>query len=124
RDDRCAGPVEAIDQRSADGLYKRLEGDAVASQRAARIEELVDGPGVVISGAIFSLHEPVGAEEAEERQLVLDAAADEPPVLTERLGVKARRQARRGAEQRGAGPVGSTIAAIDIGIDGRSHEVT
>src|SRR5215218_3101277 len=57
--DGGAAPVEAIDQRGVDGLHHRLEGDRVGGERAeGRRKSLIQGGAVVISRAIFSLHEP------------------------------------------------------------------
>src|ERR1700753_4086400 len=72
--DSRSTPVEAINQRSSDGLNKRMEGHRVTSQRIGSINQLVDGLLVIVSRTIFSLHEPAGSAEAEDVEVVFDTA--------------------------------------------------
>ena len=61
--------------------------------------QLVDVLPVVKGRAIFGLHEPARRRDAEDVQVVLDAAADEPAVAVEAVGVGASRGAVDGAHK-------------------------
>src|SRR5450756_1783195 len=90
--DQRAGPVEAIDQRGADGLRPRLEGWCKA-RKPTPDKGLRKGDAVIECRAIFGLHEPAGRRDAEDVQVVFDAAANEEAVT---------REGGRGAENRSA----------------------
>src|SRR4030081_1670736 len=80
RDDRT-GPVEAVDQRGRDRLVPAVGTNAVdAGRQVGDVGNFVPGPRTVESRAIFGLHEPAGRLDAEDVQVVLDTAADEPAV--------------------------------------------
>src|SRR3984957_13782361 len=81
--DHRAGPVEAIDQRGADGLCPGLERRRQAIRCSGSNERLRKSDAVVECRAIFGLHEPAGSRNAEDIQVVLDAAADEEAVTRE-----------------------------------------
>src|SRR5260370_21623900 len=92
--DQRATPVEAVDQRRADGLHPRLEGNCSAGKSASD-KGLRTGNAVIKRRAIFGLHEPAGSCNAEEVQAVFDAAANEEAVPVERRrGGKSRTAAR------------------------------
>jgi hypothetical protein len=80
RDDR-AGPVEAVDQRCADGLYERLEGNGLAIGDAGN--GFWQGDAAEIRCAILGLHEQARRRDAENVQVVLDAAANKPTAAIE-----------------------------------------
>ena len=93
------------------------------NRHVGAIDLFVQTLAVEIGRAIFGLHEPAGRVDAEEVQVVLDAAADEPALGVEAVGVQARRGARVGAQQRAAGPVGAGVTAVDVGQNVRSDEI-
>src|SRR5580704_851274 len=83
--DHRAGPVEAIDQRGADGLDEGLEGRHIRRQSAAqtRNEGFRQGDAVIVSRAVLGLHEPAGSRDTENVQVVFDAATNEKAVTGE-----------------------------------------
>src|SRR5207245_5718733 len=115
-------PVEAVNQRGADGLHPGLEGDGFSDQRIGAVEFFLDRLLVVIGGAIFGLHEPAGRRDAEDVQVVFDATADKPAVAVERVSVKAGSDARQVGQAR-TRPVRSGVTAVDIGKDVRSDQI-
>src|SRR6185437_5825127 len=121
--DNRSTPVEAINQRGADGLNQRMEGDGVACQRVGSINQLVDGLLVVVSRTIFGLHEPAGSGDAEDVEVVLYAATDEPALAIEAVGVAAGRKRAEGVEQRRARPVGAGVAGVDVGQHVRRDQI-
>jgi putative SOS response-associated peptidase YedK len=81
-----ATPVEAVDQRGADRLHKWLERDCCAgesSETGGRSERLCKRGAVIESRTVFGLHEPARCRDSENVEIVLDAAANEPPVTVE-----------------------------------------
>ena len=64
--DRSATPVEAVDQRCADGLHERPEGDVKAGRQVAAIDPLLKVLAVKIGRTIFGLHEPAGSIDSED----------------------------------------------------------
>ena len=67
----------------------KFEGDIAASERVRTIDELGNILRVVVGCTIFGLHEPTGSGEAEDVQVVFDAATEEPAVSIKTVGVKA-----------------------------------
>src|ERR1700686_3452931 len=59
------GPVEAIDQRGADGLHKRLESDRITGRKASCDRGLSKSGTIVVSGTVLRLHKPAGCCDAE-----------------------------------------------------------
>src|SRR5437868_9725515 len=112
-----AAPVEAVDQRRADGLGPGLEGDVVTGGEVGAVGELSDVLATVIGGAIFGLHEPAGRRDSEDVQVVLDTAADEGAAAVKRIGVGPPRKAAKRVQQSRTRPVGTAITAIHIGED-------
>src|SRR5262249_19667781 len=78
----------------------------------------------IIGRAIFGLHEPARRRDAEDIQVVLDAAADEPAIAVERVGVETGGRAAKAVDDGGAGPVRAAVTAVDIGKNVRCDEVT
>src|SRR6202012_4089712 len=76
--DNRSTPVEAINQRSADGLNERMEGDVATDQSVGPVDQLVDVLLVVIGSAGSGFHEPTGRAEAKDVEVVLDAATNKP----------------------------------------------
>src|SRR3954447_10878334 len=113
--DHRAGPVEAIDQRGADGLHPGLEGDGVRAESIGAIEAHGNIALVVEGGAIFRLHEPARGRDTEDVQVVLDATANEPAIAIEGVGVEARRRASEHRVESGARPVRTGITTVHIG---------
>ena len=73
---------------------QRVEPDIASDESIGAVDQFVDGLGVVESRAILGLHEPAGRRNAEDVQVVLDTAADEPAIAVERIGMVADRQRR------------------------------
>src|SRR6185437_4641208 len=117
-------PVEAVDQRGADRLHERLEGDRVAGERTGRIGEFAEVAVAEVGSAVFGLHEPARRGDAEDVQVVLDAATDEHAAVGgEAVGVQARRRAAQRGQSR-ARPVRTGPAAVDVGENVRGNQVT
>src|SRR3954469_6863293 len=119
-DDR-AGPVEAVDQRGRDGLVPAVGADAVANREVGDVEQLVGGLGVVEGGTILGLHEPAGRSDAEDVQVVLDTATDEPAAAVVTIEMDTDGNTSQVGEARAA-EVGARVAAVDVGQDVRSDQ--
>src|SRR6266481_6706192 len=122
--DQRTGPVEAIDQRGADSLDPRFEGEAGSCRYVADIRQLADVLAIIIGRAIFRLHEPAGRRDSEDVQVVLDAAADEPAIAVERVGVETDGSAGKAIEKGAARPVRAAVTAVDIRKNVRGDQVT
>src|SRR3954447_20839772 len=94
-----ATPVEAIDQGGRDRLVPVVGADVAADRQVRDVDQLVDGLLVVVGRTIFGLHEPAGSGDAEDVQVVLDAAADEPAVAIVAGGVSADVEAAEIADE-------------------------
>jgi hypothetical protein len=112
--ERHPTPVEAVDQRCADGLHERSEGDVEASRQVSAIDPFLKILAVKPGRTIFRLHEPAGSVDPEEVQVVLDATAHEPALGIEAVGVQPHRGAGVGAQQGAARPVRPGVAAVDV----------
>ena len=86
--DRRPAPVEAIDQRGADGLDHRPEGDGIESRQAGHVIQLLDVLSIVLGDTILGLHEQARPVDTEDIQAVFDTAADEPTVGIEAVRVR------------------------------------
>src|SRR5258708_876171 len=72
--------------------------------------------------AILGLHEPARRGDAEEVQAVLHAAADEPTVAVEAVGVTTHRIAAN-IDQRRARPMRTGVTTIHVGQNIRGYQV-
>src|SRR6266481_1836974 len=122
--DQRTGPVEAIDQRGADSLDPRFEGEAGNCRYVADIRQLADVLAIIIGGTIFSLHEPARRRDAKDVQAVLNTAADEPAIAVERGGVETDGSAAKAIEKGAARPVRAAVTAVDIRKNVRGDQVT
>src|SRR6266481_2614672 len=122
--DQRTGPVEAIDQRGADSLDPRFEGEAGICRYVADIRQLADVLAIIVGRAIFRLHEPAGSRDAKDVQAVLDTAADEPAIAVERVGVETDGSAAKAIEKGAARPVRAAVTAVDIRKNVRGDQVT
>src|SRR5216684_7150577 len=123
-------PVEAVDQRGADGLHDGPEGYVVEDYgangtRPCNIAKLADLGPVIFGHAIFGLHEPARRGDAEDIQGVLHATSQEPAVTIETVGMQTATDwtTGKGADQGCPGPVRAAVASVDIGEHVRRHEV-
>src|SRR6267154_1113170 len=84
--DHRAAPVEAIDQRGADGLRPRLEGHCRARGAGSdgSNKRLGQRYAIIECRTIFGLHEQAGCADSENIEVVLEAAAHEPAITIER----------------------------------------
>ena len=116
--------IEAVDQRGADGLYQGLECEiGITCRQIAAIKQRVDVLAVVAGQTILGLHEPAGRLNAEDVQVVLDAAADEPAVAVEAVGVSPTGTPRKAIQKVGARPVRTAVTAVDVGENVRGDQV-
>src|SRR5229473_4122001 len=122
RDERTT-PVEAVDQRRADGLHDGLEVDIVENRQARSVAQLANRNPLILGHAIFSFHEPAWAKHAKHVERVFNAAANEPAVAIEAVGVRTERGTCCGIHQGCARPVGTAVAAVDVGENVRRDEV-
>src|SRR5262249_47768167 len=75
--------IEAVHQRGADGLLKRLEAAAGGHAKGSRQVSgscFRQGHAAKIRGAIFGLHKQAWHGNAKNIEAVLDPAADEPAI--------------------------------------------
>src|SRR5713101_5006183 len=121
--DHRATPVEAVDQRRADGLHDGLEVDVVENRQPRSVAQLANRNPLILGHAIFGLHEPAGAKHAKHVERVFNAAAHEPAVTIETFGMRTERGTRSGIDQGCARPVGTAVAAVDVGENVRRDEV-
>src|SRR4051812_49608693 len=119
-DDRT-GPVEAVDQRSRDRLVPAVGADALSRQSVAAVGQDVRGLGVVEGRTILGLHEPAGRLDAEDVQVVLDAAADEPAIAVVAVEIDTGGHAGQGHEV-GLGEVSAPRTAVDVGENVRNDQ--
>jgi len=121
--DHGATPVEPIDQRGADGLHQRMEVD---SRPGAYVRDVVKNREVTVvkvSSAVFSFHEQARCRNTEEVQAVLDAAANEPSLSVEAVGVETGWRNRSRVEQGSTRPTRAGVTAIDVGKHAWRHQV-
>src|SRR6266852_1399672 len=64
--DHRATPVEAVDQRRADGLHDGLEVDVVENRQARSVAQLANRNPLILGYAIFGLHEPAPTKQTKE----------------------------------------------------------
>ncbi len=75
-----ATPVKAIDQRRADGLYPRLEGNCGSWQCGP---DLRKRDAIIEGRAVLRLHKPPRRRNAKVVQAVFKTAANEPAITSE-----------------------------------------
>src|SRR5689334_23131670 len=119
--DRRSTPVEAIDDFGLDGLDEGLEGDVVRPH-ADSVAVGEDDP-VVLGQTVFGLHEPARRGNTEDVERVLDAAADEPAVTTERGRRKAGEDTCARIPHGRTRPFGAGVTGVDVAQDVRSDQV-
>ena len=85
-----ATPVEAVDQRSEMVWFQLLDLRSTPTGRLVPSTNTSMDLAVIESRAIFGLHEPAGRADAKDVQIVLHAAADEPAIAVEAVGVGTR----------------------------------
>src|SRR5207248_8758738 len=106
-----------------DGLYQGLEGKVGSRRHIANIRQRVDVLAVVVGRAILGLHEPAGSRNAEDIQIVLNTATDEPAVTIERVGVETDGGARKAVQKDGARPVRTAVTTVDVRKNVRSNQI-
>src|SRR5487761_1898269 len=121
--DHRAGPVEAINQRRADGLVPSLKGGRSSGRQAGRDNSFRKGNAAIVGGAVLGLHEQARNINSEDVEIVLDAAADKETVTAEGVRRSDRRAAKTHARKRGTGPLRAGIAAIYVGKHIRGNQV-